>query len=1045
MEEEIIVPEEEVFAYDKLRYILDKNSYVCHASLGGLIVCDLGECTEYNGEVPSGYSTIEEWYDREIEKLNAWKIVEGNLVYDENRYSEIQKRCEKEEEENTPSTHKWTREQLKKTSEVIVDEFSNNATGSSLVVLENSGDYEIPKITMQSLGTETQVTGTNVTLENSRGDNVLGLKIDGNYYQETRSGKNLFNVFTDNYYRSGANRELIDNGVRIKATSTAAYSHVSFRISNSELLGQTVTLSGEMVASSTNRPRMFLAFVDDNNVFVANIGQIRESGFATFTIPTTLPSGATGVGLLLYENRDEAGVIDEYVDYTNVQLEIGSVVTEYEKFGAMPSPDYPSEVEVVEGYNLASKEQIQSYIEGVWNSDGRYNTSEYIDIIDVDGREVFKFHSGSGYGATNYSEVRQIFKGIFKENTQYNIAFDFYKSTVDRNLNINVLYTDGTSATFMYATTVEVNQVYSYSFTTAKDKTVFAIRTNYNSGDTCIYLDTLQITEGSEQKAYLPYQNIGIKNVGGNSEQITPLDLKGEFIGKLPNGVQDYLTVDNQGNYGIQKNVGKRVLNGSESININNYALTTYNEYVFSINISDMIKVSNNTNMLCDKLVATGWITIKDADYIMSSQGLALIHLKDQTITTVDAFKTWLSENNVTVYYELAEPYFVPLGQTIIPTFEGVNNISLLSNLETELTIDYLKDHTASPVNTVVSNKNLLGIDAVTETINGVTITVNEDKTIKLNGTSTEDIEFTLKGTSTNIDMLFLIQKNTSYTTSGLVDGVSLNLYSYDGTDRALVGGYTNEVINIDEPYLITQTTLSIPKGKTFKNVTIKPMLEIGDSSTLYTEHQENTYQLTFDKFDKSSNQTIENKLSSYSSTSIVMFDKYVGASIDYFKYKSMEEKFAEIEVTEETIKSQVQTTTEKLNELGEYVDTIEKTVLEQTNKSFTMWFEDTGLQNDLNNVKDALNGNTESLNTITEYIHFEGAEITLGKSDSQTRLVIKNDRISFMTGDTESAYISENTLYITDSTILNKMQVGHWETKEDDYGNFNTKWVGDI
>ena len=128
---------------------------------------------------------------------------------------------------------------------------------------------------------------------------------------------------------------------------------------------------------------------------------------------------------------------------------------------------------------------------------------------------------------------------------------------------------------------------------------------------------------------------------------------------------------------------------------------------------------------------------------------------------------------------------------------------------------------------------------------------------------------------------------------------------------------------------------------------------------------------------------------------------------------------------------------------LGEKINTIQSTILEQTNEAFTMWFEETGVQNTLDTIQNALDENTTDNNTIKEYIHFEGAEITLGKSDSQTKLVIKNDRISFMTGDTESAYISENTLYITDSTILNKMQIGHWETKEDDYGNLNTKWIG--
>lgn len=89
MEEEIIIPEEETFDYSKLRYILNSRGYIHNASFGGYIVCDLGECTEYNGDVPGGYETIEKWFDGEIEKLNAWKIVDGNLVFDEEEYNNI--------------------------------------------------------------------------------------------------------------------------------------------------------------------------------------------------------------------------------------------------------------------------------------------------------------------------------------------------------------------------------------------------------------------------------------------------------------------------------------------------------------------------------------------------------------------------------------------------------------------------------------------------------------------------------------------------------------------------------------------------------------------------------------------------------------------------------------------------------------------------------------------------------------------------------------------------------------------------------------------
>lgn len=155
-------------------------------------------------------------------------------------------------------------------------------------------------------------------------------------------------------------------------------------------------------------------------------------------------------------------------------------------------------------------------------------------------------------------------------------------------------------------------------------------------------------------------------------------------------------------------------------------------------------------------------------------------------------------------------------------------------------------------------------------------------------------------------------------------------------------------------------------------------------------------------------------------------------------------EKMSEIELDVNEISTKVSETQTSVNELGEAITVIKSTMLEQTNEAFTMWFENTGLQNTLDTIQDELENNTKDNNTIKDYIHFEGAEITLGKVDSQTKLVIKNDRISFMTGDTESAYISENTLYITDSTILNKMQVGHWETKEDEKGNLNKKWIGD-
>ena len=63
-----------------MRYITNANGYVVTVSFGGDVECDWGGCMEYTGAVPSGYSSLEDWYMEEAEKLCRWKVVGGNLT-----------------------------------------------------------------------------------------------------------------------------------------------------------------------------------------------------------------------------------------------------------------------------------------------------------------------------------------------------------------------------------------------------------------------------------------------------------------------------------------------------------------------------------------------------------------------------------------------------------------------------------------------------------------------------------------------------------------------------------------------------------------------------------------------------------------------------------------------------------------------------------------------------------------------------------------------------------------------------------------------------
>jgi hypothetical protein len=67
-----------------MRYELDDRGYICKVFFG----CFSGTCTLYEGEVPTGYTTLEEWAT--TANIRAYKIEDGNLILDTERDAELQ-------------------------------------------------------------------------------------------------------------------------------------------------------------------------------------------------------------------------------------------------------------------------------------------------------------------------------------------------------------------------------------------------------------------------------------------------------------------------------------------------------------------------------------------------------------------------------------------------------------------------------------------------------------------------------------------------------------------------------------------------------------------------------------------------------------------------------------------------------------------------------------------------------------------------------------------------------------------------------------------
>lgn len=159
------------------------------------------------------------------------------------------------------------------------------------------------------------------------------------------------------------------------------------------------------------------------------------------------------------------------------------------------------------------------------------------------------------------------------------------------------------------------------------------------------------------------------------------------------------------------------------------------------------------------------------------------------------------------------------------------------------------------------------------------------------------------------------------------------------------------------------------------------------------------------------------------------------------------------LKINSQSISSEVANQTTQLNDLNEQISTIRSTFQEQTNTAITTWFQSSGIEGTLDDLQAAIDSNEEDIINFKSYIKngviddqsspFYGETyVELGSATNQTIIRILPERIQFLTNGLETAYISNNSLYINESTILTRQQIGGWITEEDAVGNLNTYWA---
>ena len=132
--------------------------------------------------------------------------------------------------------------------------------------------------------------------------------------------------------------------------------------------------------------------------------------------------------------------------------------------------------------------------------------------------------------------------------------------------------------------------------------------------------------------------------------------------------------------------------------------------------------------------------------------------------------------------------------------------------------------------------------------------------------------------------------------------------------------------------------------------------------------------------------------------------------------------------------RTELTTTTENVYDaLGRLQDTAVSTEELESVKQLliTQWSDQLEYRfTQVTNLIDSTNGTVaENQRLLEQYIRFEGARITLGRSDSAIQAVLSNDRLEFVDNGQTVAYISNRMLYITDAHITGSLSFGNADT----------------
>lgn len=206
-----------------------------------------------------------------------------------------------------------------------------------------------------------------------------------------------------------------------------------------------------------------------------------------------------------------------------------------------------------------------------------------------------------------------------------------------------------------------------------------------------------QLREGTIIKPYEPYK-----------KKIINIDLKGnELCSDKEQTLKDELIIEN-GRAKIIKKYNKVVLDGTKDIKY-------YGEYgLHQLFYYDFLDDSNHKNNNKSIALCNQYKCVSDINNTMNAmknfemrvrEKDGRLYWRDDRYNNISDMKSWLSNNNMIICYELAEPQIIDLGEVDFDLIEGNSTLNLEEDLKSNMSIKYYTDSTVVDLKKKVENK----------------------------------------------------------------------------------------------------------------------------------------------------------------------------------------------------------------------------------------------------------------------------------------------------------------------------------------------------